>query len=341
MAALTGQKRALSDVLPLEEHPYMASGDTNEEVTLLRQRIADLEKSEARYRNLYESSPISLWEEDWSAVKAHLNQLLASGVTDLDKYLASHVEDVFACVGMVKVIDVNKATLDLCHAVDKSQLLGGLHVVFNETALQTFHRELVAIGHGATSFEEESTICTLDGEVRQIMGRLAVGAGYEQTWERCFLSLLDITDRKRAEDALRHSQEETILARRSALEKLSTPVIPISDRIIVMPLVGTLDTMRMQQVMTALLDEVQRTRAAIAILDITGVPEMDAEAANGIILAAQAVRLLGAQVVLTGIQPVVARRLIELDFDLSTIVTRGTLQTGISYAMGAEGSLTR
>ncbi len=316
----------------------MASGDTNEEVTLLRRRIDELEKREARYRNLYESSPISLWEEDWSAVKAHLNQLLASGVTDLDKYLAAHVEDVFACVGMVKVIDVNKATLDLCRAVDKKQLLGGLHVVFNEASMQTFHRELIAIGQGATTFEEESSISTLDGEVRHIVFRLAVGAGCEQTWERCFLSLLDITDRKRAEDALRRSQEETILAHRSVLAKLSTPVIPINDRVIVMPLVGALDTMRMDQVMTALLDEVQRTRASIAILDITGVPDIDVEATNGIILAAQAVRLLGAQVVLTGIQPVVARRLIELGSDLSAIVTRGTLQTGIAYAMGTEGS---
>ena len=319
----------------------MVSGDTNDEVTLLRRRIDELEKSEARYRNLYENSPISLWEEDWSAIKAHLNHLIASGVTDLDKYLAAHVEEVFACVGMVKVIDVNKATLDLCRAVDKSQLLGGLHVIFNDASMRTFHRELVAIGHGATSFEEESSVSTLDGEPRHIVLRLAVGAGYEQTWERCFLSLLNITDRKRAEDALRQSQEETILAHKSVLAKLSTPVIPISDRIIVMPLVGTLDRMRMHQVMTALLDEVQRTRAAIAILDITGVPDIDVEATNGIILAAQAVRLLGAQVVLTGIQSVVARRLVELGSDLSAIVTRGTLQTGISYAMGAEGSPAR
>ncbi len=79
-------------------------------------------------------------------------------------------------------------------------------------------------------------------------------------------------------------------------------------------------------------------RASIAILDITGVPEIDAEATNGIILAAQAVRLLGAQVVLTGIHPVVARSLIDLGSDLSAIVTRSTLQTGISYAMRAGGS---
>jgi anti-anti-sigma regulatory factor len=181
----------------------------------------------------------------------------------------------------------------------------------------------------------------LDGELRHIVLRLAVGAGCEQTWERCFLSLLDITDRKRAEDALRQSKEETILAHRSVLAKLSTPVIPISDRVIVMPLVGTLDRMRMEQVMTVLLDEVQRTRASITILDITGVPDIDAEATNGIILAAQAVRLLGAQVVLTGIQPVVARSLVDLGSDLSAIVTRSTLQTGISYAMHAEGSPAR
>jgi rsbT co-antagonist protein RsbR len=316
--------------------------DGANETVLLHQRIAELERSEARYRSIFENSPISLWEEDWSALKTRLNQLIASGTMDLDSHFKANFDEVIECVSMVKILDVNKATLDMCRAVSKAQLLTGLSIIFNDTALQTFHRQLVAIGNGAKFFEEETVICTLDREPVNVVFRIAVSVDCEQTWERCCVSLLDITDRKRAEDALSLSQskEETIRAQRSTLAKLSTPVIPISDQIMVVPLIGALDTTRMQQAMSVLLDELQRRGASIAILDVTGVPEIDAEAANGIILAAQAVRLLGAQVVLTGIRPHVARSLVELGSDLHGIVTRSTLQAGIAYAIREGGSWT-
>jgi rsbT co-antagonist protein RsbR len=316
----------------------VADAETNNEVRSLEQRIAELEKSELRYRSIFESSPVSLWEEDWSDIKSRLNEIVASGVTDLDAYFRSHLDEVIACVRMVKILDVNQATLVLCRAGNKDQILTGLATIFNEATITTFARELVAIGHDATSYEEETVVCTLDGEPRDVMFRLVVSAECERTWERCLVSLVDITDRKRAERALYRSKEETILAQRSALMKLSTPVIPISDQVIVMPLIGALDTARMQEIMSALLEELQRRRANIAILDVTGVPEIDAEATQGIVRAAQAVRLLGGQAVLTGIRPEVARRLVDLGSDLQAIVTRGTLQAGIAYAMHDRGA---
>jgi rsbT co-antagonist protein RsbR len=82
----------------------MASMNPNHELALLRQRVTELERSEARYRGAFESSPVSLWEQDWTAVKAHLEPLVASGVTDLDAYLRSHPSEVLACVGMVRVV---------------------------------------------------------------------------------------------------------------------------------------------------------------------------------------------------------------------------------------------
>lgn len=306
--------------------------NTDHELTQLRQRVTELERSEARYRNIFESSPISLWEEDWSAVKQHLDRLLATGV-DLDAHLRHHVDDVLACLEVVRILDVNRATLELCQAPDKDQLLRALSVVFNEKSLDTFRRELVALGSGAMSYEEETVISTLLGEDRNIMFRVVVGADCEQTWERCFVSLVDITDRKRAEEALRLSKEETIQAQRELLARLSAPVIPISDEIIVMPFVGQLDQTRMQQALSVLLDEVQRLRVTTAILDITGVPEIDAEGTQGLVQAAQAVRLLGAQVVLTGIRPAIAQGLVTGGFNLDELVTRGTLQTGIAFAM--------
>lgn len=143
----------------------------------------------------------------------------------------------------------------------------------------------------------------------------------------------DITERKRAEHALRTRQEELIRAQSEALAELSTPLIPISDEIVVMPLIGLLDTQRAQQVMTTLLTGISESGAQVAILDITGVSVVDTQVANGLIRAARAARLLGAEVVLTGIRPEVARTLVGLGADLGDIVTRGKLQSGIAFAL--------
>jgi len=144
----------------------------------------------------------------------------------------------------------------------------------------------------------------------------------------------NITERKRAEEMLRQSitQQETIRAQEAALAELSTPLIPISDQVMVMPLIGAVDSRRAQLVLEALLEGVASSRALVAILDITGVPVVDTQVANALLRAAQAVKLLGAQVVLTGIRPEVAQTLVGLGADLSGIVTCGSLQSGIVYA---------
>jgi rsbT co-antagonist protein RsbR len=148
----------------------------------------------------------------------------------------------------------------------------------------------------------------------------------------------DITGRKHAEEALRQSLhlEETIRAQNAALAELSTPLIPISDDVTVMPLIGAVDSRRAQQVMETLLEGIAQTRARVAILDITGVPVVDTQVANALIRAAQSVKLLGAQVILTGIRPEVAQTLVGLGADLSAITTRSSLQSGIAYATNKE-----
>lgn len=146
--------------------------------------------------------------------------------------------------------------------------------------------------------------------------------------ERVLLVCRDVTERKRLEQVLEDS-----LNQRRLLDEISTPLIPISDHVVVMPLVGRLDASRMAQVLEALLAGIQARSARVAIVDITGVPEVDEPVAAALVQAARAVQLLGAQVVLTGIRPDVAQRLVALGTDLSGIVTRGTLQSGIAYAM--------
>ena len=144
----------------------------------------------------------------------------------------------------------------------------------------------------------------------------------------------DVSERKRHEQLLEDSlrQQELLRAQEMTLARLSTPLIPISDSVVVMPLVGHLDPDRAQQVIQSLLEGVEGARVRVAILDITGVPDIDLDTAEVLVRAARSVQLLGARVILTGIRPEVAASLAVLDTDLREIATRGTLQDGVRHA---------
>jgi CheY-like chemotaxis protein/anti-anti-sigma regulatory factor len=141
-----------------------------------------------------------------------------------------------------------------------------------------------------------------------------------------------IAERQRAEQERARLQEEIINMQATVLEELSTPLIPLSDEIVIMPLVGTIDSKRAAQVLEVVSQGVVSKGARIAIIDITGVPTVDTHVASALIQSAQVVRLLGAEVVLTGIRSRVARSLVELGVELGDLVTRSKLQGGISYA---------
>lgn len=137
---------------------------------------------------------------------------------------------------------------------------------------------------------------------------------------------------QREEDAAR--QREEIIARQQAvLAELSTPLVPIADGVIAMPLVGAIDSGRAQLIMETLLQGISDLQAETAILDITGVRVVDTQVADALLRAAQAAKLLGARVILTGISAEVAQALVHLGADLSGIVTRSDLQSGIAYAL--------
>ncbi|PDV98452.1 PAS domain S-box protein [Candidatus Chloroploca asiatica] len=143
----------------------------------------------------------------------------------------------------------------------------------------------------------------------------------------------DLTDQLRAEQERRALQEEVIQAQQAALRELSTPLMPIADKVVVMPIIGSIDQTRAQMIMETLLEGIAAHRATFAILDITGVRVVDTQVAAAMIRAAQAARMLGAEVVLTGIGPEVAQTLVHIGADLRELVARSSLQQGIAYAM--------
>ncbi len=142
----------------------------------------------------------------------------------------------------------------------------------------------------------------------------------------------DITERKQAEE-ITHMQREIIEAQRRALWELSTPIVPVLEGVLVLPLVGGIDNRRAQQIMETLLEAIGHYQAAVVIIDITGVPMVDTEVANHILQVTRASALLGSECVLVGISPEVAQTIVSLGVDLSSIITQANLQSGIEYAL--------
>ena len=149
---------------------------------------------------------------------------------------------------------------------------------------------------------------------------------------------VDVTDRQRAEAERKGLQDEVIAMQAATLAELSTPLIPITTSIVAMPLIGSIDGARAQRIMENLLSGMLEMRARTAILDITGVATVDTQVADALLRAARAVRLLGADVILTGMRPEVAQTLVALGANFDGIATRATLQSAIAYAMKREGA---
>jgi rsbT co-antagonist protein RsbR len=175
-----------------------------------------------------------------------------------------------------------------------------------------------------------------DGSIRWLRGH---GLAYFDEQGRAYRLagvVQDITDQKREAEERHAMQQQIIDAQREALRQLGAPIIPLGPRALALPLVGTLTPERANQVIEALLRAVSERGAEVMILDVTGVPVVDTDVADGLVRAAQAVRLLGAEVVLTGVQSPVARALVELGVDMGAFVTRADLQSGIAWAAQRE-----
>ncbi len=148
----------------------------------------------------------------------------------------------------------------------------------------------------------------------------------------------DMTERKQAEEALAQKAASEALSRRAQeILDISTPVVQVWDGVILAPIIGTLDSQRTQQLTEKILNGIVETRSTVALIDITGVPAVDTQTARHLIESITAVRLLGADVILTGIRPAIAQTLVHLGIDLSGVTTRSSLSTGLRAAMERLG----
>ncbi|MCL5985393.1 MAG: diguanylate cyclase [Actinobacteria bacterium] len=173
-------------------------------ITDRKQAEDELKESESRYRSLFEDSPIPLWEEDFSGIKKCIDKLKESGVVNLRSYFENHPEEVIKCAGMVRVIDVNRAALELFKAKDKKDFRETQQKLLIKEAYQILGDELIAISEGKTLYEGEIISHNFTGEQMQVILRWSVALPYKNTYSKVLISIIDITERKKLEEELRH-----------------------------------------------------------------------------------------------------------------------------------------
>lgn len=132
-------------------------------------------------------------------------------------------------------------------------------------------------------------------------------------------------------------RERVIREQQEAIRVLSTPVLQVRERLLILPIIGVIDPQRARQLTEQLLQGIRTNRAKVVVIDITGVPVMDAKVANHLVQTVEAARLLGATVIITGLSPEIAQTLVTIGVDLGKMNTVGDLQGGIEEAERALG----
>ncbi|MBN1581205.1 MAG: STAS domain-containing protein [Anaerolineae bacterium] len=198
-------------------------------------------------------------------------------------------------------------------------LVLGICLLFG--ALTIFYRSHQAQRrHTRAMREQKDALVLADQEKDRLLSDL--GTRLEQ--QKALLARFEIED-----------QAQSLLV--SRLRQIFSPVIPVLNQVVVMPVVGELTTEQMEAFTTSLLAGVERHNARLALLDMTGVPQISEDVADKLVQAVDAIALLGAECVLVGIRPEVAHSIINLNIDLSQVVSLRDLQSGIEYALGRTG----
>ena len=213
---------------------------------------------------------------------------------------------------------------------------------FDHPAFDDLRTYLNEISHmravkGYTPLENATYILSLRNVVSPLLAEELEGNAEAFIREiNYFTRLLDKLGLVMVENFIR-SREEVIRQQRADMLELSTPVIKVWDKILTLPIIGTLDSRRAQMMMEALLQKVVETGSTIAILDITGVRTMDTLVANHLIKTVTAARLMGARCILTGVSPAIAQTMVQLGIDLTQITTRAQMSDGIKLALEMIG----
>lgn len=295
-----------------------------------RARIAELERDQVLLETMLENSPSWIFFKDRQSrfIKLNTSHARMMGYDDPKDVIGKTDFDLFPREDAQRFYD------------EEQQIMAsGQPVIAREWSVPSSSGEILWVSESKIPIKDK------DGNVIGLVGFST-----------------DITRRKRAEEALERAyaemeqqvkerteeleqalveqqrlQEEIIEAQQRLIQELSTPIIPIMERIIVMPLIGSIDTLRARDIMRRLLEGITRYRAKVVILDITGVPIVDSGVAAHLNKTIQAARLKGAWTIVTGIADAVAETIVELGIDWGDVATLSDLQAGLQLALNRLG----
>lgn len=235
-----------------------------------------------------------------------------------------------------KVTDVNEAAVKVT-GVPRERLIGSdFSDYFTEPEkARAGYRRVFAEGF-VTDYP--LTVRHRDGRLTEVLYNASVYRDAKGNVAGVFAAARDITTQKKTEAelakanvALQAEIEERRRAEKVIME-LSTPVLQLRDGLLMLPIIGVVDSLRARQITEQLLRSIRDTRSKVAVVDITGVPAVDSKVANHLLQTAEAARLMGATMLLTGLSPEVAQSLVSIGVDLSRLTTAGDLQGGIAEA---------
>lgn len=313
------------------------------DVSELESLRADRARSEERLGDLL-GVVLAVASLDYSA-RAHvarsgdLLDALAAGLNMMIEELetsAAYVDNILAVMADALLVitaggTIKKANAAACRmlGVDEGAITGiPAGEIFGGAAAGLSVEELVGAFAGSGG---EAEIVTAKGARIPVSLSVSAMRGSDGHLEGVVCVARDISERKRVE-AERARLEDALRRQAQAMLEMSTPLVPVGEGIVAMPLVGAIDPARAQQILQELLRGIVAHRASVAILDVTGVAGVDTDVAGAVVRAVTAARLIGARVVLTGIRPDVASALTSLNIDIGGVVTRGTLKGGIAFA---------
>ncbi len=161
-------------------------------------------QAERYARGLFDHSPVSLWVEDFSGIKALLDEVAASGVIDFRTFIDVHPEFVDRCMERIRVVDVNDQTLAMFGAADKRSLVDNVDRIFRDEMRRHFGEQLIKLFDGELSHQRENVNYTLSGDKLNVYMQFSVLPGFESDWRLVLVSLMDITARKKAEAYLEY-----------------------------------------------------------------------------------------------------------------------------------------
>ncbi|MFX0002319.1 MAG: ATP-binding protein [Promethearchaeota archaeon] len=178
-------------------------------------RSKELEESEEKYRKLFENSPIAIMEQDYSETKSYIDHLKSLGITDFEKFFDDNPKEVIKLMTTNKVVDVNRKTLEVYKANNKedfisraNQLSDKIEDTITDEVLLYNKKELLSLIRGETIYESEIASKTFTEDTIYLYARTSIMPGFENTWSKVVVTLIDITERKIAEEKLKESEKK-------------------------------------------------------------------------------------------------------------------------------------